>query len=109
MQMLNRIQKDLGSQGFQAIGAAGDDGAQYQIGSFVARYGITFPVGFLNKDQMIAIGDMEKSRRPVAPIFLFIDKKGTVRNQFYGDSPFFKSGERATRSLVQNLLREPAQ
>lgn len=108
MQMLNRVEKDLGPQGFQAIGAAGDNDAQYQIGPFVQRYKITFPVGYLNKDQMIAIGDMEKDRRPVAPIFLFIDKKSIVRNQFYGDSPVLKTGEKATRALVANLLREPA-
>ncbi|MBV8846811.1 MAG: TlpA family protein disulfide reductase [Bryobacterales bacterium] len=108
LQMLNRVQKDLGPQGFQAIGAAGDNDAQYQVGGFVQRYRIGFPVGFLTKDQMIAIGDIEKDRRPVAPIFLFIDKKSVVRNQFYGDSPIFKQAEKATRTLVQNLLREPA-
>jgi peroxiredoxin len=108
VQMLNRLQKDLGPQGFQAIGAAGDDNAQYQVGPFAQRYKIAFPIGSLNKDEMIAIGDIEKNRRPVAPIFLFIDKTGVVRFQYYGDDPFFKTSEGSTRSIVQALLKEIA-
>jgi peroxiredoxin len=106
IQMLNRVQKDMGPLGFQAIGAAGDDNAQYSIGSFVQRYKITFPIGFLNKDEMIAIADIAPTRRPVAPIFLFIDKNGVVRFQYYGDDPFFKTSDGSTRSIVQGLLKE---
>jgi len=106
LEMLNRVQKDMGSQGFQAIGVAGDDNAQHQVGGFAQRYKITFPIGYLNKDGMIAIGDIEKDRRPVAPIFLFIDKAGVVRFQYYGDSPFFKTSEGSTRSIVQALLKD---
>jgi len=106
LQMLNRVQKDMGPQGFQAIGAAGDDNAQYQIGGFAQRYKIAFPIGYLNKDGMIAIGDIEKGRRPVAPIFLFIDKTGVVRFQYYGDNPFFKTAEGSTRSIVEALLKD---
>lgn len=105
LQMLNRIQKEMGP-GFQAVGAAGDDNAQSQVGSFTQRYKITFPIGYLNKDGMIAVADIEKDRRPVAPIFLFIDKAGVVRFQYYGDNPFFKTSEGSTRSIVQALLKD---
>jgi len=104
LQMINRLQKDFGAQGFQAIGAAGDDNAPYQIGPFVQRYKISFPIGYLTKEQMIAVGDMEKERRPVAPIFLFIDKNSTVRFQYYGDHPFFKTADGSSRSIIQGLL-----
>lgn len=104
LQMISRLQKDFGSQGFQAIGAAGDDNAQYQIGPFAQRYKISFPIGYLTKEQMIAIGDMEKDRRPIAPIFLFIDKNSTVRFQYYGDHPFFKTADGSSRSIIQGLL-----
>jgi peroxiredoxin len=106
LEMLNRVQKEMGPQGFQAIGVAGDDNAQSQVGGFAQRYKITFPIGYLNKDGMIAIGDIEKDRRPVAPIFLFIDKVGVVRFQYYGDNPFFKTSEGSTRSIVQALLKD---
>jgi peroxiredoxin len=105
LQTVNKIQKDLGPKGFQAIGGAGDDNASYQIGSLVQRYKLTFPIGYLNKEQMIALADIEKDRRPIAPIFIFIDKNSTVRYQFYGDHPFFKTAEGSTRTLIQGLLQ----
>jgi peroxiredoxin len=106
MEMLNRVQKDLGPKGFQAIGGAGDDNAQYTVSPFVQRYKIAFPVGYLNKDQMIALADIGPGRRPIAPIFLFIDKRGIVRFQYYGDDPFLKTSEKGTRLTVESLLRE---
>jgi peroxiredoxin len=107
VELLNQLQKSLGPQGFQAIAAAGDDNAQYSIGAFTQRYKITFPIGFLNKDEMIAIADIAPDRRPVAPIFLFIDKNGIVRFQYYGDDQFFKKPQN-TRLTVLGLLREPS-
>ena len=109
MEMLNRVQKDLGPKGFQAIGGAGDDDAQYIVSGFVQRYKIGFPVGYLTKDQMIALADIAPNRRPVAPIFLFIDKRGIVRFQYYGDDSFFKVAaysERGTRQTIEGLLKE---
>lgn len=104
LQMINRIQKQYGPQGFQAIGGAGDDNAQNQIAPFVARYKISFPIGYLNKDQMIALADIGKNQRPTAPIFLFIDRNNSVRFQYFGDHPFFKTAEGSTKSIVQGLL-----
>jgi peroxiredoxin len=106
MEMLSRVQKDFGPKGFQAIGGAGDEDAQYTVSGFVQRYKIGFPVGYLTKDQMIALADIAPGRRPIAPIFLFIDKRGIVRFQYYGDDPFFKSSEKGTRQLVEGLLKE---
>jgi peroxiredoxin len=109
VEMLNRVQKDLGPKGFQAIGGAGDEDAQYTVSGFVQRYKIAFPVGYLTKDQMIALADIAPNRRPVAPIFLFIDKRGIVRFQYYGDDSFFKVAaysERGTRQTIEGLLKE---
>jgi peroxiredoxin len=106
MEMLSHLQKDLGPKGFQAIGGAGDENAQSTISGFVQRYKIGFPVGYLTKDQMIALADIAPGRRPIAPIFLFIDKRGIVRFQYYGDDPFFKTSEKGTRQIVDSLLKE---
>ncbi len=106
LQMLTQVQKDLGPQGLQVVAGAGDDNAQYLVQPFAQRYKLNFPLGFLTKDQMIAIADIAAGRRPVAPILLFIDKKSTVRYQYYGDNPFFRTADGATRSIVQGLLSE---
>src|SRR5580704_16356342 len=55
LEILSRVQKDLGPQGFQAIAAAGDDNAQYLVGPFIDRYRPAFPVGYLTKDEIIKL------------------------------------------------------
>jgi hypothetical protein len=103
--ILNRAQKDFGPQGFQVVAAAGDQNAQYMLEPFVQRYRPVFPIGFLNVDEMMRIGDIAKDQRPFAPIFLFVDRKGVVRQQFFGDSSFFKAEEASTRKLIQDMLK----
>ena len=105
-EMINRIQKEYGPQGFQAVAAAGDENAQYLVEPFAQRYGLTFPVGYLNMSEMVRLADIPKDKRPVAPIFMFIDQSGTVRFQYYGDHPFFKTVDGSTRSIVQGLLKK---
>jgi thiol-disulfide isomerase/thioredoxin len=104
--LLSKVQKDLGPKGFQAVGAAGDENAQYLLGPFVERYKPTFPIGYLTKDEIIKLADLPPGKRPVVPILLFIDKKGVVRFQYFGDDPFFKTEDGSTRSIVENLLKE---
>jgi len=106
LQFVETMQKDYGPKGFQALAAAGDDNAQYLIEPFVQRYKISFPVGFLNQTEMIKMGDIPLGKRPTAPIFLFIDKRNVVRFQYFGDSPFFKTVDGTTRSIIENLLKE---
>ena len=106
MELINKVQKEYGAKGFQAIGAAGDDNAQYLVGPFVQRYKITFPVGYVTPDEMIKLGDIPKNKRPTAPIFLFIDKRSVVRFQYYGDDPFFKTVDGSTHSIVEGLLKQ---
>ncbi|HEY4362840.1 MAG TPA: TlpA disulfide reductase family protein [Bryobacteraceae bacterium] len=107
LNMVNTIQKEYAPHGFQALAAAGDDNAQYLVEPFVQRYKLTFPVGFLTRDEMIKIGDIPLDKRPTAPIFLFIDKRGIVRFQYYGDHPFFKTANGTTHSIIEGLLKEP--
>jgi peroxiredoxin len=106
LDLVNSVQKEVGARGFQAIAAAGDDNAQYLVEPFAQRYKITFPIGYVNKDEMIKLADIPKDKRPTAPIFLFIDKRGVVRFQYYGDEPFFKTVDGSTRSIVNGLLKE---
>ena len=104
--LLNSVQKQFGPQGFQVVGAAGDDNAQYLVQPFVQRYRPIFPVGYLTVDEMIRLGDIPKDKHPFVPIFLFIDKRGIVRFQYYGDDPFFKTEDGSTRSIIQGLLKQ---
>lgn len=106
LQIMDGIQKEYGSQGLQVIGAAGDDNARYGLPPFIARYKLLFPVGFLTKEEIIKLADVPKDVRPVAPIVLFVDRSGTVREQFYGDHPLFKDAQRSLKALSVGMLKE---
>lgn len=102
--IFNRAQHDFGPRGLQVIVAAGDNNAQFSLGPFIERYRPTFPMGYLTTEQMIQMGDFTQKDRPFAPILLFIDRHGVVRQQIQGDSPFFQAEEAALRNQVQQLL-----
>ncbi len=104
--IVNKVQKEFGPRGFQALAVAGDDNAQYLVEPFVQRYRPSFPVGYLTVPEMIRLADIPNDKKPVAPIFMFIDKRGTVRFQYYGDHPFFKTEDGSTRSIVDGLLKQ---
>jgi peroxiredoxin len=105
LEILKRAQKSFGPLGFQAVVAIGDPDAPYLLQPFVQRYKLTFPVGYLNQDGIQKIADVPEGKRPFVPIYLFIDRKGTVKFQFYGDEPFFKDEEKTTRVIIENMVK----
>jgi hypothetical protein len=105
LEILKRAQKTFGPAGFQAVVAIGDPNAAYLLVPFIQRYKLTYPVGYLDQNGIQKIADVPEGKRPFVPIYLFVDRKGTVRFQFYGDEPFFKDEEKATRIIIENLVR----
>jgi peroxiredoxin len=105
LEILKRAQASFGPQGFQTVVAIGDPNAPYLLQPFTQRYKLTFPVGYLDQDGIQKIADVPEGKRPFVPIYMFIDRKGTVRFQFYGDEPFFKDEEKTTRVIIENLLK----
>jgi hypothetical protein len=105
LDMLNRLQKDFGPYGFQAAAAIGDEKAPYLLVPFKQRYKPTYPMGYLDRDEIQKIGAIPPDKRPFVPIYMFIDRTGTVRFEFFGDEPFFKDEEKTTRVMIQALLK----
>ncbi len=90
LEILKRAQKTFGPAGYQTVVAIGDPNAAYLLVPFIQRYKLTYPVGYLDQSGIQKIADVPDGKRPFVPIYLFVDRKGTVRFQFYGDEPFFK-------------------
>jgi hypothetical protein len=103
---MSRLQKDYGKYGFQAVAAAGDEGARSQLQEFVDRYRPEFPVGYLNEQEIIKLCDVPSGKRPYVPISLFIDRTSQVRYQFYGDEAFYRQEEQGMRGIIQGLLKQ---
>ena len=104
LQMLSKLQKEYGPQGFQAIGVAANDEAQDSLAGFI-RLQIAFPVGYLDQATTLQVFDFKRDDHPFVPLFMFVDKKGTVRFQYAGKDDFFKSEEKNARLLIEALLK----
>lgn len=106
LQLMNKLQKDYGKFGFQAVAAAGDDDAKSTLQEFTERYRPEFPVGYLSQQEIIKLCDVPTGKRPFVPISLFIDHNGQVRYQFYGNEGFYQREEQGMRGIIQGLLKE---
>ena len=107
--VLNALQKDYGKRGFQVVAAAIEANAAFSVGSFVARYRPTFPVGYLEREATLKFLDVPSTTRPFVPIMMFVDGRGTVRFQYYGNDAFMKQGERGLRAVIDGLLKQGEQ
>ena len=106
VQMLNKVQKDFGPRGAQVIAVAINDNAAYLLEPFVQRYRPIFPVGYLDREPAMQLAAFKKDDHPFVPIFLFVDRKGIVRFQYFGNEAFFKEEEKGTRGIMEGLLRQ---
>ena len=103
----SKLESELGSKGFQVVGAAVDDNAPYLVGPYIQRYRPTFPVGFLKKDALVKILDLGPDVRPVAPMLMFIDHTGTVRFQYFGkDKAIFGQNNSTLHMIAENLIKQ---
>ncbi len=105
LQMLSKLQQEYGPKGFQAVGVAANDKAQESLPGFI-RLQIALPVGYLDQTTTMQVFDFKASDHPFVPMFMFVDKKGTVRFQYAGKDDFFKNEEKNTRILIEALLKQ---
>jgi len=104
--VLDKLQREYGPRGLQTVGAAINDDAPKEIASFVQRYRPGYPFGYLDRDSAVKLAAIPPGKRPFVPILMFIDRKGMVYFQFYGDDPGLKDGEKLVRSLETGLLNQ---
>jgi thiol-disulfide isomerase/thioredoxin len=105
LQMLSKLQQEYGPEGFQALGIAANDGAQESLPGFI-RLQIGLPVGYLDQTTTMQVFDFKRDDSPFVPMYMFVDKKGTVRFQYAGKDDFFKNEEKNTRLLIEALLKQ---
>jgi thiol-disulfide isomerase/thioredoxin len=105
LQMLSKLQQEYGPKGFQALGIAANDGAQESLPGFI-RLQIGLPVGYLDQPTTMQVFDFKRGDSPFVPMYMFVDKKGTIRFQYAGKEDFFKNEEKNTRLLIEALLKQ---
>ncbi len=108
-QMLSKLQKELGAQGFQPIAVAVNPMAIMLVPDFVREFGVTFPVGASEKNPALDFMHInEVTDRWVVPQLAIIDRKGQIRVQtpYNGDEKL--QTEANVRSIIEGLLKEGA-
>jgi glutathione peroxidase-family protein len=106
MDLLGQLQKEYGPRGFQAFAVAADDMAAKTVGPLKHVRQIAFPLGYLDQNTTMQLCDFKREEHPFVPMYLFVDKKGSVRFQYAGKEDFFKNEEKNARILIEGLLKQ---
>ena len=110
-QTLNKLNEELGSRGFQAVGVAfsapHSDADPASVDQFVQAYRMAFPVGYTNKEDVDRFLSRSKDDVVMIPQVIIIDRAGMIRAQSGnrpGD-PKLEDGD-SLRTLLNGLLSE---
>jgi peroxiredoxin len=113
-QTLNKLNHDLGARGFQALAVAFSapqaDADAATIGTFVESFGLAFPAGYTDKDNVDRFMGRTQNEVLSIPQVVIIDRTGMIRAQS-GDRPGDPrlEDEAYLRMLLDGLLKENTQ
>lgn len=107
-EILRGIQRDMASRGVRIISGTVNDETAVQVNEFTLRYRPGFPIGMITRENFIKYAQIPPGMRPFVPVFLFINNKGVVERQYYGDHAFFKDVNRNTRGVLDMMIKEAA-
>jgi peroxiredoxin len=107
-QVLNRMHREFGSQGFQPVGVAVNDNGLFLAGDYVRQFNLGFPVGFSARDKLIGFLQHPIMTPLSFPTLLIIDREGIIRHQYNGRDPFFDNEEKNLREAILPLLKSKA-
>ena len=105
-QLISKLQKEYGPQGLQVVAVAADDMAAKMVGPLTRLRQPGFPLGAVDQETAMKLCDFKRDDHPFVPMYLFVDKKGTVRVQYAGKDDFFKAEEKNTRILIEAPLKQ---
>ena len=110
-QTLNRLQAELGPQGFQSVGVAFDAPDPRQTGgeglATMVRYlNLSYPVGYASAAQVDAYLGRSGNELVSIPQLVVIDRTGTIRAATGGRPNASLEDEGSLRALIGSLLNE---
>ena len=104
---IDKLQKELGQRGFQAVGIAFDNGINgTKVSDFVQRLGVSYPVGYAASDKVDSYLGREPTERLRVPQIVVIDRSGVIRAQSVGNGEKNLEDENYLRNLVDGFLKE---
>jgi cytochrome oxidase Cu insertion factor (SCO1/SenC/PrrC family) len=77
-ELMTKLQNEYGPRGFQALDVAFDENADLKVDNFVRDHHVGFPVGWIDRDSVLAFLQLSVMDRFVVPQLQLIDRKGIV-------------------------------
>ncbi len=106
--IMNKLYKEYGAKGFQPLGVAFNPMAGMLVPDYMREMQLAFPVGVSEREPVYAFLQASPIERMLVPQMVFVDRKGFIRAQHAGDSPFFQDEEKNMRAQIETLLKEGA-
>jgi len=103
IQMLNRLQRELG---MQALAIAVNAEAREKIEEFVRHSGAEFPVAIDTKANVCELLGLPHDKPLFLPVIAFVDRMGTVRGLSCPGTGFFTQAATTFPAMVERLVRE---
>lgn len=109
-QILQRMQDEYGSRGFQALGVATNTEVPTVVEDFRRQFGVKFPVGWGQRDVVHTYLQHSVMQTMYMPQLIFIDKKGMIRAYYPGGHNFYDDMRQVQnmRDQIEALLKESA-
>ena len=104
-QVLDKLQQELGGQGFQAIEVAFDPNASVLAEAFIADQHLKLPVGWTLGDQVSPFLGYGPTDRFVVPQIVLVDRAGVVRYQTRVQGHDDLRSEPVLRARITELLQ----
>ena len=106
-EILNKLESELGPQGFQAVAVAfGPDASPGILAHMVGYFKLTYPVGYATSSQVDAYLDREAKQILKIPQVVIVDRAGTIRATSGPQGDPTLENESSLRALVQKLVQE---
>ena len=102
---IEKMSKEFGPA-FQPIGVCFDPMAKMLVPEFISKQGLTYPVGAATNDQVLEYVQHPAKMIPYVPMFVLIDKTGTIRGQWQPgiNDDFFKNLDANLHAEVKKML-----
>jgi hypothetical protein len=105
--MLNKLQGDLGSRGFQGVAIAfGPRVDQAMVGHVAERLQLTYPLGYATSESVDAYLGRQGTEKLKIPQLIVVDRKGMIRSATGTANPTLED-ETLLRVVLEPLLKEP--
>jgi len=97
----------MAPRGLQVLAAIFNERAPMLLPDFLRQYRPTFPLGHSNPNDVYGYLQLSFMKLNYVPMMAFIDRGGTIRAQYTGDSPFLKDNQAANiKAALEPLLKE---